>query len=323
MLVRSFVVAVPKELLPLLLFVCSLLNLFNLSSGFILVNVAANEQPSDQKHRDMLVDWISYYDLKFQSDQEEGPVAKRQKEELKAFNDQHLNGILADGTWEDQETFSFTGRNQFVDTFEKYLTGHLHSPVVSPQDAQEPEAHEETDVVEDDRGSLLTPPDEPTLAIAAADLLTPPPAGPSKVLSAAPSKKRAKALVYSSVSGTGKTVSMLELKRLLHKENRRIAVAYLGFNCCLGLLKEEKDHMKASSDFTEGAREVLARRLAGSTIISLRNPGEVSRLPKGEKITRDMKFLQWKNQSSYSSKEPKLQHMILSMLWLVLMKCSS
>ena len=45
-MVRSFVVAVPKELLPLLLFVCSLLNLFDLSSGFILVNVAANEQPS-------------------------------------------------------------------------------------------------------------------------------------------------------------------------------------------------------------------------------------------------------------------------------------
>lgn len=224
----------------------------------------------------------------------EGPVRKQPKTELKAFDIKYLkflNSISADGTWQDQGTFTFRGRNQFVETVKKYLTSHLHSPPASPnlslpaakgevtldpqgEERLDTEVQEDMDEVSDDHldlGVLLTPPD------------------PGEILALAEvsSKKRAKALVYSSVSGTGKTVSMLELKRLLRKDNQQVVVAYLGFNCCLGLLQEEKDYLRKKpgpSWFIERAREVLARRLVASTIISLHNPDKISELPLGDKI---------------------------------------
>ena len=55
-------------------------------------------------------------------------IAKRQKVELQAFDNVHVNRIIADDTWEDQKHGStFRGRNQFVDNVEKYLSGHLQS----------------------------------------------------------------------------------------------------------------------------------------------------------------------------------------------------
>ena len=204
--------------------------------------------------------------------------SKRQKLALDAFDIFHLKGVLVDESWQDQERgFTFKGRNRFVENVESYLCGHLTSPPSSPETLAIPSqaTTTEADALLDGTGvlvefnSVLTPDDVPR-----------------KTLSEAPAKKRAKALVYSSVSGTGKTVSMLELKRLLSKEDndRCVVVSYLGFNCCLGLLKEELDHMLSNANFVDGAKEVLARRLAASTIISLNNPNEVSSLPLGENV---------------------------------------
>jgi hypothetical protein len=91
--------------------------------------------------------------------------------------------------------------------------------------------------------------------------------------------KSGKALVYSSVSGTGKTVSMLQLKDKLPKvlKGAPVVVAYLGFNVALSLDREEEEHISNYRD--KGARDVLARRLAGATIISMVNPDSISDLP--------------------------------------------
>lgn len=91
--------------------------------------------------------------------------------------------------------------------------------------------------------------------------------------------KVAFALVYSSVSGSGKTVSMLQLKNTLPNKiyRRPVTVAYLGFNTQLKLGNEEKRHILFHQE--PGAEEVLARRLAASVIISDCNPNTVTSLP--------------------------------------------
>ena len=97
-----------------------------------------------------------------------------------------------------------------------------------------------------------------------------------------------KAFVYSSVSGTGKTVSLLELKEKFKNEekiqnmNVKVVLAYLGFTSGLQLVDKEVEYM-LSETFSLGefvaASRLLARRLAASTIISMNNPDEISRLP--------------------------------------------
>ena len=95
------------------------------------------------------------------------------------------------------------------------------------------------------------------------------------------------ALVYSSVSGTGKTVALLELKEKLKNEekiqnmNVKVVLAFLGFNSCLQLVEKEEEHILETSppSYETRASQVLARRLAASTIISMNNPDEISRLP--------------------------------------------
>jgi hypothetical protein len=90
-------------------------------------------------------------------------------------------------------------------------------------------------------------------------------------------KKESVALVYSSVSGSGKTISMLELKsRLKEVTPDPIVVAYLGFNTNLELSGFEKEFI---TNKFEGAERVLARRLAAATIISMVNPEVVAKLP--------------------------------------------
>ena len=87
-------------------------------------------------------------------------------------------------------------------------------------------------------------------------------------------KKESVALVYSSVSGSGKTVSMLELKRSLAEGLGDVVVAYLGFNTDLMLHDNERRHIEQHAG--RGAKEVLARRLLGSVIISNNNPDVIT-----------------------------------------------
>jgi hypothetical protein len=87
------------------------------------------------------------------------------------------------------------------------------------------------------------------------------------------------ALVYSSVSGSGKTVSMLQLKSKLKVVNQvPVVVAYLGFNVNLQLSGFERKFIKDND--LNGAEGVLARRLAAATIISMVNPEVVTKLPE-------------------------------------------
>ena len=101
--------------------------------------------------------------------------------------------------------------------------------------------------------------------------------GPSNV-------KDARALVYSSVSGSGKTVSMLHLKTSLRETlpHMRVIVAYLGFNANLMLDDEELTYLDKNPK--TGVQEVLARRLAAATVISLENPNIVYKLPQYDKV---------------------------------------
>mmetsp|Transcript_9442 Transcript_9442/g.23597 ORF Transcript_9442/g.23597 Transcript_9442/m.23597 type:complete len:860 (-) Transcript_9442:234-2813(-) len=103
-------------------------------------------------------------------------------------------------------------------------------------------------------------------------------------------------LVYSSVSGTGKTVSMLRLKQKL-LDPRQIddgdgsiignaspavtVVAYLGFNSGLHLTNYEIEFALGRPN---GAERVLARRLVASTIISHNNPEQITTLPPADKV---------------------------------------
>ena len=98
--------------------------------------------------------------------------------------------------------------------------------------------------------------------------------------------KDARALVYSSVSGSGKTVSMLHLKSSLRESlpRMRVIVAYLGFNVSLFLNTEEREYIDEKKDVLTGAEEVLARRLAAATIISHENPDNVYKLPEYDKV---------------------------------------
>ena len=98
--------------------------------------------------------------------------------------------------------------------------------------------------------------------------------------------KGARALVYSSVSGSGKTVSMLHLKTSLRESlpDMRVIVACLGFNGHLYLNTEEIDFISLCHDEINGAMRVLARRLAAATIISHENPQEVYKLPHYKEV---------------------------------------
>ena len=97
--------------------------------------------------------------------------------------------------------------------------------------------------------------------------------------------KSKRALVYSSVSGSGKTVSMLHLKTSLRDlPDMQVIVAYLGFDARLRLKKEEREYIDEKKDVLTGAEEVLARRLAAATIISHENPQEVYKLPDYEQV---------------------------------------
>ena len=96
--------------------------------------------------------------------------------------------------------------------------------------------------------------------------------------------KDARALVYSSVSGSGKTVSMLHLKNSLRESlpHMRVIVAYLGFN--VSLMLDDVELMYLDKNPKTGVQEVLARRLAAATVISLENPDNVYKLPKYCKV---------------------------------------
>lgn len=96
-----------------------------------------------------------------------------------------------------------------------------------------------------------------------------------------PEQKKEKCLVYSSVSGSGKTISFLQLKETLKpfalEKKIQIVVAYLGFNTRLALNHREQEHIH--KNLVTGVADVLARRLVVSTIISMNNPGIVAKLP--------------------------------------------
>ena len=124
--------------------------------------------------------------------------------------------------------------------------------------------------------------------------------------------KKATALVYSSVSGSGKTVSMLELKSKLPKEvnNVPVVVAYLGFCTGLELLHEEEQYIRDEQEQgagVKGAGEVLARRLAAATIISMNNPNITTSLPGSEKVYKGYRIPKVEESKalllSYASKE--------------------
>jgi hypothetical protein len=98
-----------------------------------------------------------------------------------------------------------------------------------------------------------------------------------------PDKQLAIALVYSCVSGSGKTVSFLRLKEtLLEESGKKPIVAYLGFNTNLMLSIEEEDHITLKGQ--GGAREVLARRLVAAAVISMNNPEAVTSLPAYKEV---------------------------------------
>ena len=82
--------------------------------------------------------------------------------------------------------------------------------------------------------------------------------------------KDARALVYSSVSGSGKTVSMLHLKTSLWESlpAMQVIVAYLGFNVSLMLDDVELAYLDKNPK--TGLQQVLARRLAAAMLISTR-----------------------------------------------------
>ena len=87
------------------------------------------------------------------------------------------------------------------------------------------------------------------------------------------------------MSGSGKTVSMLHLKTSLRESlpGMRVIVAYLGFNANLMLDDEELTYLDKNPK--TGVQEVLARRLAAATVISLENHEEGIRLlPLGKGI---------------------------------------
>jgi hypothetical protein len=96
--------------------------------------------------------------------------------------------------------------------------------------------------------------------------------------------KSATAWVYSSVSGTGKTVSMLELKNTLkgHLPGTNTIVSYLGFNCQLDLTDEESLLMDVRG--VVGAKRVLARRLLGATVMSHNNRDKKATLIPGRDL---------------------------------------
>lgn len=98
--------------------------------------------------------------------------------------------------------------------------------------------------------------------------------------------KHSFSIVYSTVSGTGKTVSMLQLKEHLrgdsYFESTVIIVAYLGFNDLLQLTDGERRLIR--NEKVEGARKVLARRLVASAIISHNNTEAITQLPTAEDV---------------------------------------
>uniref|UniRef100_A0A0G4I5S4 Uncharacterized protein n=1 Tax=Chromera velia CCMP2878 TaxID=1169474 RepID=A0A0G4I5S4_9ALVE len=120
------------------------------------------------------------------------------------------------------------------------------------------------------------------------------------------------ALVYSSASGTGKTVSMLNLNCTLRKEPRgeegcggnaeggrasdeasrfqeTPVVAYLGFGCALPLDVEERDLCDKYG--WSGVRRVLARRLLGAVVLSRALPDLIpTKLPPYEEVYKGRDF---------------------------------
>jgi hypothetical protein len=73
-----------------------------------------------------------------------------------------------------------------------------------------------------------------------------------------------------SVSGSGKTVSMLQLKsKVKELIPESVVVAHLGFNMNLNLSGFENEFIDAKN--LDGAEQVLACRLAAATIISMVN----------------------------------------------------
>lgn len=209
---------------------------------------------------------------------------------LQHFTLDHLKGIKVDDTWEEQKKlgFDFQGRNDFVESVQQKINdGSLLSPPSSPQEEaphtastdagagtlQMPDDHDDSGGEEDD--------DDEEDSFGGFTLM-PPPTNQWNP----PDVKTATAFVYSSVSGTGKTVSMLVLKEKLKDDKKRtIVVAYLGFNSCLKLTEAERWHIIQFGTF--GAEQVLARRLAASTIISKLNPSVVTILPKAERVYKD------------------------------------
>jgi hypothetical protein len=103
--------------------------------------------------------------------------------------------------------------------------------------------------------------------------------------------------VYSSVSGSGKTRAMLELKKTLLKalddametDNDKtlnitaVAFGYAGFNSGLPLTDDETRYITNENT----ARTVLLRRIVGSVLVSQEEP---TRLPKKIKLYEDFHF---------------------------------
>ena len=198
----------------------------------------------------------------------------------------HINSIRHDKSWFDcGKGFTFMGRDKFAEEVQDFLDRSL-TPHSSPAAAQEPSvperpaatstrAHEEPPADFSQSQSSTGSTDTPIVPV---HIQHQPIAD----------RKKATALVYSSVSGSGKTVSMLELKSKLelpaHAKSGSVVVAYLGFNSGLELLEEEMEHIEKSYNHELRATQVLARRLAAATIISINNHAAVTSLPRNDQV---------------------------------------
>uniref|UniRef100_A0A0G4HXD6 Uncharacterized protein n=1 Tax=Chromera velia CCMP2878 TaxID=1169474 RepID=A0A0G4HXD6_9ALVE len=103
------------------------------------------------------------------------------------------------------------------------------------------------------------------------------------------------ALVYSSVNGTGKTVSMLHLKNRLKNDlssaaKNSFVVAYLGFGCDLKFSEVERGEIRGGDDQEMVAKKVLARRLLGAAVLSKRFGEAITQLPNFDEVYAGRNF---------------------------------
>lgn len=195
----------------------------------------------------------------------------------------HYKSLKMDGSWNDcGMNMPFTGRTHFFKEVLAALEDKLMSPPTSPveqhnlsQSSNDSSSASESGVPQPIAGST------PTFTLPQGIASTSDAAYQPRI-----NEKLARALVFSSPRGTGKTVSMLQLKAKLPKvvNELPVVVSYLGFSSGLELLPEEKDYIANARHGEVELAKVLARRLVGSTILSMNNPEVIDKLPMAEQL---------------------------------------